>query len=315
MKRLKTLTIGTSLGVLYAFIVMLIVQQVHQTVSIGYVFILPLILGAIPVLLSTKDQLKSYINFIITPWLSVISFSLLSLITGFEGIICLTIIIGPFLILGTIGGFIYRLIKLKSKGNNSKKLYISLALPLLFLFGETLITPSDHFETVTTKMIINAEQETVWNNIKNVTDIKEDEIQPHFIQMIGIPKPMNGQLDKEGVGGTRNITWEKGLKFKETTTKWNDGFGFEYDILVNTDNLLPKTLDEHVMIGGRYFDVIKGSYNIVPINEYSHEVILTSTYRITSTVNFYGRYWTNFIVDDFQESILEIIKNRCEKSK
>ena len=68
MKRLKTLGIGTALGTTYAFFVMLIVQQAHETVSIGYIFILPLLTGAIPVLLSTKEQLKSYLVYIITPW-------------------------------------------------------------------------------------------------------------------------------------------------------------------------------------------------------------------------------------------------------
>lgn len=312
MKRFKTLVIGIFLGVIYAFLVMLLVQNIHQTVSFGYLFILPIILGAIPVLLSTKAELESYLRLIITPFLSITIFCLLSLVSGFEGIICLVIIVGPFLILGTLSAFIYRIIRLKQKGDNSGKLYISLTFPILVLIVEMLITPGDYIETVETRMVVDSDRETIWENIKNVKNIKDSELEPHFIQLIGIPKPMNGELDKEGVGGTRNITWQKGLEFKEITTKWNDGYSFEYDIIVNTNHLEPKTLDEHVMIGGKYFDVFKGSYTIRSIDENHQEIILTSTYRITSTVNFYGKYWTNFIVDDFQSSILEVIKKRCE---
>ncbi|MEZ4851683.1 MAG: hypothetical protein R3B93_24340 [Bacteroidia bacterium] len=104
----------------------------------------------------------------------------------------------------------------------------------------------------------------------------------------------------------------KNLIFKEQITKWNEGIGSEYDIIVNPDDIPPKTLDEHVMVGGQYFDVVKGSYSIMEINESTQEVTLRSTYRITSTVNLYGKFWTDFIFEDFHEMILEVIKQRCE---
>ena len=312
MKKLKTLLIGIVIGVAYAFITMLIVQGSHKTVSIGYVFALPLVLGTIPVLLSTKAQLKSYLTYLIAPWVSFLTFFYLSFITGLEGSICLVIIIGPFLVLGSLGAFIYRLIKLKSKGDNSKKLYISLAIPLFVLAMESLITPDNYYGTVTTTIIIDASKETVWENIKNVKNIKKYEIQPHFIHSIGIPKPIHGELDIEQVGGTRSILWEKGLKFKERITKWKEGVGFEYDIIVNPEDIPPNTLDEHVLIGGTYFDAVKGAYSIRSIDSSRQEVTLSSTYRITSTVNFYGKYWTDFIFEDFHEMILEVVKGRCE---
>lgn len=314
MKKLKTLLVGIGIGVMYAFLTMLIVQGSHKTVSIGYVFALPLILGAIPVIFSTKAQLKSYLTYLILPWVSVLTFFYLSFISGFEGIICLVIIVGPFLVLGSLGAFIFRLVKLNSNGDNSKRLYISLTIPLLIVAIESFVVPKDYYGTVVTKTIIYTDKETVWKNIKNVEHIEKDEIQPHFIHKIGIPEPLNGELDFEGVGATRSITWEKGLKFKEQITKWNEGKGFEYDIIINPDDIPPNTLDEHVMIGGKYFDAIKGSYAIKSINESTQEVVLTSTYRITSTVNFYGKYWTDFIFEDFHQMILEVVKGRCENT-
>lgn len=312
-KRFKILILGVGIGVAYAFLTMLFVQLSHKTVSLGYVFVLPIIMGAIPVLLSTKAQLKSYLTYLVIPWISVLAFFVLSFVSGFEGLICLVIIVGPFLILGTLGAFIFRLIKLKSKGDNSKKLYISLLLPLLVLGGESIIVPKDYFGTVSTTMIVHSDKETVWKNIKNVKSIDKSEIQPHFIHKIGIPKPISGELDFEGVGGTRSITWEKNLKFKEVITKWNEGNGFEYDIVVNPNDIPPTTLDEHVMVGGQYFDAVRGSYFIEELDDNTQRVTLTSTYRITSTVNFYGKYWTDFIFDDFHAMILEVVKGRCEK--
>ncbi len=314
MKRIKTLLIGIGLGVIYAFITMLIVQSSHKTVSIGYVFVLPLILGALPVILSTKAQLKNYLTYLLAPWVSVLTFFYLSFITGFEGIICLVIIVGPFIVIGSLGAFIYRFIKLQSHEDNSKKLYISLAILLLVLGVESLTTPIDYYGTVSTSVIINSSKEAVWANIKNVKSINENEIKPHFIHQIGIPKPINGELDFEGIGATRSITWEKGLKFKEVITKWDEGNRFEYNIVINPNDIPPNTLDEHVMIGGRYFDAIKGRYVIEEINENTIKLTLASTYRITSTVNFYGKYWADFIFADFHQMILEVVKGRSENT-
>ena len=122
--RIKTLLIGLTAGVLYAFMVMLTVTHYHENVSISYIFILPLVLGAIPVLFSTKEQLKSYKTYLLLPWGITLTFFFLAWIFRFEGMICLTIIVAPFLALGTLGAFIYRLIRLKIDGKGTKELVI-----------------------------------------------------------------------------------------------------------------------------------------------------------------------------------------------
>jgi hypothetical protein len=291
---------------------MLLVTQYHQNVSIGYIFVLPFILGMIPVMFSTKEQLKSYRNFIILPWGITIIFCLLCIVAHFEGIICLIIIVGPFLLLGTLGAFVYRLIKLRDKEPKTA-LYSSLLLPFLFIAFESNFKTTDQFYTVATQIEINADKLKIWENIKNVKDIKSTEIPNHFIHLIGIPKPLNGQLDKDGIGGVRSITWEKGIKFQEVIKTWDRENSFTYDINVDSKSIPPTTLDEHVMIGGRYFDVIEGGYKIDRISASKNLVTLTCKYRVTTNLNFYSKLWADFILDDFNEMILEVIKNRSEK--
>ncbi|MGG9960957.1 hypothetical protein [Ferruginibacter sp. SUN106] len=309
--KLRTLLIGLSAGVVYAFLAMLLVTSSHKNVSVGYIFILPVVLGAIPVLFSTKEQLQSYKTYLLLPWGIVITFFFLCFISGFEGMICLVIIVGPFLLLGTLGAFIFRLIKLKNEGKGTK-LYTVLLLPFLVLAIETNLQPSDQFHTVKTSIEINAGKTVVWQNVKNVRAIKSSEITPHFIHFIGIPKPLNGQLDKEGIGGIRSITWEKGIRFEEKIKSWDEGNSFSYDINVDPKSIPPTTLDEHVMIGGKYFGVTEGSYQVEKISEAKSKVTLTCTYRVTTNLNGYSKWWANFILDDFNTMILEVIKKRCE---
>jgi hypothetical protein len=94
--KLRTLLIGLIVGVAYAFVSMLIVAKTNEEVSVSYIFVLPVVLGAIPVLFSTKEQLKSYWTYILMPWGITFSFFVLSFVSGFEGLICLVIIVAPW---------------------------------------------------------------------------------------------------------------------------------------------------------------------------------------------------------------------------
>ncbi len=311
--RLRTLLIGLTAGVVYAFLSMLIVTHFHENVSIAYIFILPIILGAIPVLFSTKEQLSAYKSYLLLPWIITFTFFILSYVTGFEGMICLVIIVAPFLLLGTLGAFIFRLIKLKNERNGTK-LYVSLFIPLLILGIETNFQATDQIHTVSTTIVINADKSKVWNNVKNIKDIQPNEIETHFVHLMGIPKPLNGELDKEEIGGIRHITWEKGIKFEEKITAWNEKKGFSYNINVDPNSIPPTSLDEHVMIGGKYFDVLNGSYKIDQLSQTKNKITLTCTYRVTTNLNFYSKLWADFILDDFNKMILEVIKKRSEKT-
>jgi hypothetical protein len=310
-KRLRTLLIGLASGVAYAFLAMLLVQSVHKGVSITYIFILPILLGASPVLLSTKEQLESYKSYILFPWAIVFTFFILAWASGYEGMICLVIIFAPFLLLGSLGAFIFRLIKLKRQGNGTK-LYLSLFLPLMALLVESNFQAKDQIHTVSTSIEIQASKQNIWNNVKNVRNIKSNEIEPHFVHLIGIPKPLNGEIDKESIGGIRQITWEKGIRFQEKITNWQPTDGFTYNINVDPSSIPRGTLDEHVMIGGKYFDVLQGSYRIDQKHSNTCKVTLTCTYRITTNLNRYSKWWADFILDDFNQMILEVIKKRSE---
>jgi len=312
--RLITLAIGLLAGVAYAFVVMLLITAAHKNVSITYIFSLPIILGAIPVLLSTKEQLRSYKSYLLMPWGITLTFFFLCYIMRFDGMICLVVIVAPFLILGTLGAFVYRLFKLKAKGKGTS-LYVSLLIPLIVFIMEENIQPINEFHTVVNTIEVESDRNNVWKNIKNIESIKGEEIEPHFIHLIGIPKPLNGLLDKEAVGGIRTIVWEKGIKFEEKITTWDEGYGFSYNINVDSNSIPPTTLDEHVMIGGKYFDVVAGSYRIVPQETNRCLVELSCTYRVTTNFNFYGKVWADYIISDFNTMILEVVRNRSEQKE
>src|SRR5262249_43821883 len=77
-----------------------------------------------------------------------------------------------------------------------------------------------------------------------------------------------------------------------------------------TDSIPPRTLDSHVTIGGRYFDVLAGEYTIEPRSDGSVVLHLASELRVTTHFNFYSRLWVDSIMRSIQENILEVVRAR-----
>lgn len=291
---------------------MMLVNSSHKAVSVSYIFALPAILGAVPVLFSTREQLDNYLGYLAAPWLITLTVFALGILSGMEGLICLVIIVGPFLLLGSLGAFIFRLIRLRRRPQTS--LYVSLLVLFPFAAGllEHHIVATDQIYTVTTTREIVATPTVIWRNIQSVRHIERREIKPHFVHLIGVPRPLDGHLNRPGIGGVRHIVWEKGLQFQEHITRWQPGQGFAYDIQVDAGSIPPSTLDEHVLVGGRYFDVLRGSYTIQPLAPNRCLLTLTCTYRITTNLNAYSKLWADFLLGDFNTMILEVIEGRCE---
>ena len=109
----------------------------------------------------------------------------------------------------------------------------------------------------------------------------------------------------------RHATFERGVEFLERVTTWDEPRDLGFDIAAGT---IPATgLDEHVTVGGKYFDVLEGHYHIEPLANGDMRLHLTSTHRLSTSFNVYAHLWTDFIMSDTQRYILAIIKRRCER--
>jgi hypothetical protein len=311
----RSIIIGLVLGTIYGLAARLLIEsdvvKQFETMSLSFLFGIPAVIGAITVYFGTESQKTSRLFRVCMPWVTVFAFLYTTIITYLEATICVVMLLPAFMLSATIGGvFMGRIIdRLQSKQQN---LNIFLALPFLFAPIEYQFESPTLTSTVDTEIIINADKETVWNNIKSVPTIKDEELKWSFAHFIGIPKPIQSKLNEEGIGGVRHITWDKGIRFREKITEWKIYESFSYDILV--DHIPPEAIDKHVEVGGKYFDVIKGGYKVTEINENTTKLTLSCSYRVTTNFNFYSKTWADFIMDDFQVVILNVVKERSENS-
>ena len=65
-------------------------------------------------------------------------------------------------------------------------------------------------------------------------------------------------------------------------------------------------------VGGEFFDVLDGRYDLEPLDGGRIRLHLSSRHRVSTRFNFYARLWTDFILADTQRHILGVLKRRCE---
>jgi hypothetical protein len=66
------------------------------------------------------------------------------------------------------------------------------------------------------------------------------------------------------------------------------------------------------VVGGEFFDVLKGTYRLEKINDQTYRLHLFRNFNLNTTFNFYGSIWAGWNMRDMQQNILKVIKQRSE---
>lgn len=208
-----------------------------------------------------KVQSRSYTLFM--PWLLVVLVIAITIIIGLEGWGCWIMITPLFFLFSSIGAFCARYFKLKGSKKN-ENLNVSLFILLPFLVGpiENSIETNPQIFTTYTSIEIDSDAKTIWKNVTSVKEIRSKEDHSSLIKVLGFPKPVKAELDTLAVGGFRKAIFEKGLVFNETVTRYETEKLMEFSIKANTFEIPSTTLDEHILIGGEYFDMLTGTYEL-----------------------------------------------------
>jgi len=279
-----------------------------MVMTLGFVFLVPFAVGMLHVYLRQRDGMRSIALSIFEPMLPATLCLMLSLMIGWEGTICLIMAFPIVIGLAGLGGIAMRIILNVRQKNLIFVAFMVLPMPISLL--EKHIDLPQEKRIVTNKIRIKASPETVWRKIVRVEKITEPQESVFFT--LGFPRPIEAVLSGDGVGQTRLATFERGLQFVETVTAWkvNEKLGFT----IKADpNLTPlTTLDEHVTVGGAFFDVMSGTYEIHKVNDREVDLVLYSEHRISTHFNFYARIWSNFLMSEIQSNIMKVIKARAE---
>jgi hypothetical protein len=272
----------------------------------------PLVIGVLTVGGASEALKKKMPFWIFGPWLPTTIVCALVFLFRVEGAICIVMGLPIMLFGSSVGGLIAGLYARKLGRSTTVCIAI---LPFLLAPAQARLKDPMQFRTVSSEIRIHAPADVVWRNIARVPAISPNELQPNWTHRIGFPRPVEATLSYEGVGGVRHASFEHGLLFIETITAWNPEHRLAFGIHADTANIPPTTLDEHVSVGGRYFDVLDGEYSLESLANGDILLHLTSRQRLSTGFNEYAGFWTDAVMQNLQTSILEVIRHRCEARK
>ena len=312
---LVSLLIGVAYGLLtrYVFDLSRYKNDVFGVMTFSFIFLVPFGLGVATVLVGERRAPWKWWQWLVIPWLAALLALFSAVALAWEGLICFVLWTPGFLILASLGGLAAGLAGLWLRRRGRTLVLASfLILPFVVAPLEHRLPLPDERRVVKTQIEIAAAPETVWRNIARVPAIGPREQSRSWFHVIGFPRPVEATLSHEGVGGVRHASFEGGVVFVETVTTWEPGRRLAFSIAADPASIPQTTLDEHVTVGGPFFDVLQGEYEIEPVAPGRVVLHLASTHRLSTRFNLYSGLWTDFIMRDVQEYILKILKRRCE---
>ena len=316
-RNLKKILITIGIPTIYAIILRLAFgvkdwNALFSVMSVTFLFLLPTIVGALTVYLSDKSKVEKLSYRIFAPWIPIISFLIITISFAIEGWACWLMILPVFLVAASIGGIIGGYLKLKRRND---RLNISLLVLIPFLFSpvEQLIEKIPGTYKAYTFIDINSSAEKIWKNVTRVKTIKKEEDTGYLTEFLGFPRPLKAELNYNGVGAYREAVFTNGLIFRETVTEYEENKKMVFSIKANTFEIPSTTLDEHILIGGKYFDVLNGTYELEKLHDGKYRLHLYSNFKMNTTFNFYAGWWGKIIMKDIQNNILKVEKKRAEE--
>ena len=317
IKTYKTLLIAIGIPTLYALVLRLFFgfktwDSLFSVMSVTFLYLLPTIVGALTVYLSSEKKVRRIRYRILTPWIPIFLFMFLTLGFAIEGWACWLMILPVFLIAASIGGLIGGYLKLRAT-NDKLNISILVLLPLFISPIESMVESIPGNYKAYTYIDIDASAEKIWDNVSRVKEIPEAEDKGYLNKFLGFPRPIKAELNYEGVGAYREAIFTNGLVFHETVTEYKDNEKMVFDIKAHPHEIPSTTLDEHITIGGNYFDVLNGTYELETLENGKHRLHLYSHFKVKTTFNFYAGWWAKWIMKDIQNNILQVQKRRSEE--
>lgn len=274
--------------------------------TVGFLFLVPLTIGY----LTVRPVPDASLPFrIFAPWATCALVILGAVVTGLEGVICVVFAAPVMLLFASLGGL---LAGLGSRPLHAAELPVALLLPWVSM-GLEHRTALPLRQVVTSNQIeIAAPPSVIWPLVVSVDTIRAAERHRSLFTAVGFPEPIAATLSHPGIGGVRTASFERGIVFREVVIAWEPERRIRFTIDARS---VPSTaLDAHVSIGGPFFDVLTGTYELRPISTTRTLLFLRSEHRVSTHFNPYAAWWADHIMSSVQGNILRVLRNRAERT-
>lgn len=281
-------------------------SDIFGVMTIAFIYLVPLAIGILTILWGKAEP--GWIDALLIPWIPTLLTIGSALLLLWEGLICIVVWLPLALACASVGGLIGK--AARSVGRRGTVAFAAALLPVVFAPVENQFEDPVETRVVHDQITIEASAAAVWREIREVRPIDERELGESLAYRIGFPRPIEARLEGDGVGSVRYARFEGGVTFVERVTEWEENESLAFTI--DASAVPSTTFDQHVAVGGRYFDVLSGRYEIEVVGPDRVVLHLTSDQRLGTRFNGYTQLWTDRFMSDIQATILAVVKARAE---
>ena len=304
--------IGALVGIALRLIFSASPGQPFNAMAATFIFLAPLACGAVTVYLAERERRRSWGYYATAGALATFWFVTGSLAILIEGLICAIVILPLFMSMGAIGGLLMGLV-LRSTRWGGPMVCSIVAAPIILGGIEGNSRPPDSVDSVQRVVRVRATPATLWSNILNAPEIAPDDVPDAWLYRIGVPLPMSGSTKMTADGPIRRVTMGKDIYFDEVITRSDPNRYLRWTYRFYDDSFPRYALDEHVVIGGHYFDVLDTSYSLIPVDKQTR-LVIEIKYRVSTPFNWYARPVARFLMGNLADSNLNYYRAQSERS-
>jgi hypothetical protein len=288
-------------------------DDILSPMNFAFISCAPFAVGAVTVYFAERTARRSWGYYAMVGMGANMFFVIGTMLVLLEGLICAVIIFPMFALYGALGALLMGAL---CRATNWPKPAACGFAVLPFVFAA--IVPSGAAETwIGTSertVLVQAAPPAVWHQLLHTSRIAPSELDRAWLYRIGVPLPESGLTRVVGSTLERDITMGKAIHFTQVATDWRANSYVKWQYRFGADSFPPKALDDHVRIGGKYFDLINTVYTLTPKGN-ATELTISMTYRVSTEFNWYAKRVAGLLFSNFEEVILDFYAQRAQRPK
>ncbi|MFN8287313.1 MAG: TIGR01777 family oxidoreductase [Chitinophagales bacterium] len=272
--------------------------------------ILPTSVGFTWAMLKSRNKLQSFGKLISSTALIGVMLCFLFILAGAEGLICVAMALPIIVPLMAIGAVFAYFVQSKVWARIYAPMLVLLINPIGILYDLKL----QDFESskITTEITVHASDKQVWHQLENPFGFGATN---YFFLKRGVSYPTAMKLEKKDNCNFLACNYSNGnLTATVDSLEKNRLLHFRFKeapISMSETSIYPNIEPEHIR--SKFF-IDYGEFRIIPINDTTCKVLATTAYKYKVGPTWYWRLWSDRLVNQIHEHVLEKLKVKTELS-
>lgn len=282
----------------------------YNAMMSSFTLLVPALVGAVTVVTAEWTRRRSWKYYFFAAALANAMLVFGALALSIEGLICCVLAVPLFALIGGLSGLLAGALCRCGRWARGS-LFGFAVLPLAFGAFEQRVPLPDDVLSAAESRAVAASPDEVWARLLSTSAIRPEEMGDAWMYRIGVPLPLSASSEQHNGELVRHIRMGKDIHFDQVASSWEPGHRVLWTYRFTEDSFPPRALDDHVRIGGRYFDVIDTEY-VIDATPQGSLLHVTMHYRVSTNYNWYVRPIANFLVVNFERTALKFYANRAE---